>query len=377
LLRAGSVQSARDAVTTVKQAQVELNKEMGTSLPVTGYINADWQKAISNWQKSKSYFQSASAYQAKQAGFDSYGEYLKAWKAKQGAVTHHGFGQFFLNALPLQAFKSGSDPLSVAEHLAADPFSNPSWHDPSYPLHALTRSAGEALSVLGGSVEQTKAYLAAGHAFFEHVGIGLNGRNFDTGVAAAKKTLLEHPSWLRAFYPDLSADPKGWVKVADDVSNIAGDVLLLRKPMFTGERVLPGSVDVAAKSSYLNRAGGYAFAYLRQGKIGRAAALLEGGPGAERLVAALAKAVKAGKMSREQFTQHLAELYATGRTTIPRGESVAKSAGGAPEISFAYVGDDIASQATFEAGIHGGEVYGVGASALANAHEPVGRGAAV
>jgi hypothetical protein len=325
VLRTGNaVTTVQHSLTTVRDAQTELNKAMGTKLPVDGTFNDDWLKALSNWMKTRDYFQRAAVQQATDAGFKDYGSYLKAWKAKQHAVSHNGAFQFFLNALPMHVFSDGGNPLQVLKHLETDMFllSNPQF-SPSYPLHSLTRSAGDALAVVGGTVSQAKAYAQAGAAFAKTVDdtrLQKGGTNYDLALRKAKEALVANPSWLHIFAPGTIDSKDGRVAVLDQITNLAGDILLLRKPAFTGERVLPGSQSAARASSYLDRSGTFSFDYLKQGKLGRAAAMLEGGPGAEQFVGKAAKLVKDGKLSREQYLEHLSELYATGNTTLATGD---------------------------------------------------------
>jgi hypothetical protein len=321
VLRTGNaVTTVQHSLTTVRDAQAELNKAMGTKLPADGTFNDDWLKALSNWMKTRDYFQRAAVQQATDAGFKDYGSYLKAWKAKQHAVSHNGAFQFFLNALPMHVFSDGGNPLQVLKHLETDMFllSNPQF-SPSYPLHALTRSAGDALAVVGGTVSQAKAYAQAGAAFAKTVDdtrLQKGGTNYDLALRKAKEALAANPSWLHIFAPGTIDSKDGRVATLDQITNIAGDILLLRKPAFTGERVLPGSQSAARASSYLDRSGTFSFDYLKQGKLGRAAAMLEGGPGAEQFVGKAAKLVKDGKLSQEQYLEHLSELYSTGRTEL-------------------------------------------------------------
>lgn len=325
VLRTGNaVTTVKQSLTTVVQAQAELNKAMGTKLPADGTFNDDWLKALSNWMKTRDYFQRAAKQQADDAGFKDYGSYLKAWKAKQHAVSHNGAFQFFLNALPMHVFADGGNPLQVLKNLSEDAvlLTNPQF-SPSYPLHTLTRSAGTALAVVGGAVSQAKAYGQAGAAYAKVVDdtrLQKGGTDYDLALKKAKEALVANPSWMHIFAPGTIGSKNKDLKTLDEITNIAGDILLLRKPAFTGERVLPGAQAAARSSTYLNRAGEFSYEYLRQGKLGRAAAMLEGGPGAEQFVGKAAKLVRGGKLTQQQYIDHLSELYATGSTTLATGD---------------------------------------------------------
>lgn len=319
---------ATTAITTVSQAQIHLNKMMGTNLPVTGYLNADWQKAISNWMKTRSYFQRTADYQASQAGFKTYGEYLHAFQTKQRVVQKHGMFGHFLNSLPVNIYADGGSPLQILKNLGGHPFEHPSF-SVSYPLHILTRSGGEALDVFGGSVMQAKADLAAGNEFLRSVlpkdnpalnaqGLGGRGETFDEAKARAKKVLSENPTWMRIFMPDMPSgeNEPGWLKAVDELTNFAGDLILLRKPILTGSVVRAGDFAKAVEHPYVNSVAGYSHAHIAKGEIGRAVALMEGGAGAEQLSVVTAQSIKKGWMSKEVFRDHVAELFSKGETTV-------------------------------------------------------------
>jgi hypothetical protein len=304
------------AVKTVKDAQLELNDRMGTALPVTGYLNDSWLKAIKNWMNGADYIRQVAIKQSQDAGFgDNYEAFRKAMQFKTNAVKKHGWAQFFVNSLPLHIFAHGGG-LGIT-HGIYDEVVRPDSLGFSTPLHALTHSATLTLDVVGGGVQQAKAYTAAGTAFSDYtIKAALGKGDYSEVLPAVKKSLKSHPSWMRIFYPDLAAHPKGWVGKIDNATNIAGDLILLRKPVLTGERVAAGSYALATKSPYLNAASHWSFKYLENGKIGRAASMLEGGKGAELLVTRAAPLVKAGKLSEAGFRHHLAELYANGRTVL-------------------------------------------------------------
>jgi hypothetical protein len=317
-----------DSITKLKDAQTELNMEMGTDLPVTGIFNQDWLQAVSNWMGSEDYFKKVVKKQASDAGFNSPQDFQKAWKNKTKAVHASGFTQHFVNAMPLQLFHHGNDPLNIlrstGEYVTVGYAGLKPWekgfYDPTRYLHTLTRTAGLALGVIGGTVQQSKADLAAAGAFVDAVAPGGiqsigKGDSLDEAKAKFRQTLAEHPSWVRVLFPD---HPKWAESDYGQVADIVGDIVLLRKPAYTGESLAAGSAEAASKSTYLNYASKWAFNDLKKGNIGRANARLEGGLGAEKLVARTAPLIKNGNMSEEQFKTHLAELYAHGKTTITR-----------------------------------------------------------
>jgi hypothetical protein len=226
------------AALTIKDAQKQLNKAMGTSLPETGVFNEDWTQALSNWMKSADYFHKVTLAQSQDAGFgNNTTSYLRAWKAKQYSVRHHGLTGHFLNALPLPLFGHGftGGLFEVPKYVVgggSDPV--------SIGLHSLTRTAGLTLAGVGGTIDQAKADLAAGHEFAQSLTI--KGKSFDEALKGASHTLQANPSWLRIFYPSLSDNPKGVVKAIDELTNVTGDLILLGKPRFTGEIVGPGDL---------------------------------------------------------------------------------------------------------------------------------------
>lgn len=310
-------------VVTLKQAQVALNKQMGTSLPVTGVFNDDWVKTISNWQHTTDYFRKQLAFQAKQEGFgDNVGTYVKAWEAKQQAVKHGLYGHF-VATMPLPLFGHGGfwqDAGSIGAYLKGSS-SNPL----NMGLHALTRSAGLTLDLIGGTVTQAKADAAAGTTLAAFAaGLDKPGTTYEDALQQARKQLHANPSYLRAFgFGHVPLNEPSWLRAIDQTTNVLGDLVLLRKPAFTGERIAAGDMAAARNSVYLNKAAGWSYESLAkygQDGIGRAAARLEGSPGARAFVARAAPLVKQGVMSRTQFRAHVAELYATGKTTVTYGE---------------------------------------------------------
>lgn len=320
------------AIDNLPDAQRELNEVMGTDLPVTGVFNRDWLKAISNWMQSEDYFREVVKKQAHDAGYDNPQAYVKAWKNKQAAVRTSGWTQHLFNALPIQMYDHGFDPLGMlqatGEYVTSDwqtynPLSK-GFYDPTTHLHELTRSVGVTFGVVGGGLVQTKADLAAAGAFLEtmapHGAISWRNKNYEEAKAEMRRVLHENPTWLRVFYPKLSSkhDEEGIV----ELTNILGDLILLRKPSFTGENVAAGSINAARKSTYLSSSSHWAFQDLKRGEIGRAVARLEGGAGAEQLAARAAPLIRAGKMTPEQFKGHLAELYAFGETEVQVGKRV-------------------------------------------------------
>lgn len=329
----------RRAVQTIADAQRQLNKWMRTDLPVTGEFNDDWLRALSNWFKSRDYFRKVAESQAKQAGFESVESYEKAWRAKQTSVKKHGASVHFLNAMPLRLFSAGDDPIGVFKSLfdyvtvegaTYNPF-NPHFWNPSTPLHALTRSGGLLLRGIGGTVDEVKASAAAGTKFvaeWETAGFG-GDQTLDEAHDKARKRFQENPSWLKIFLPDF--DPEsGGEKALDTLTNVALDLILLRKPRFTGERVRSGDLRAAKDSTYLRYASNWAYNDLKKhGRdgIGRASSRLEGGLGAKQLVTRAEPLIRNGKLTRERFQEHVEELYAYGSTTLPRigGASVTAS----------------------------------------------------
>ena len=274
----GRAQDMLAAVTTIASAQRELNRMMGTTLPITGVFGDDWQRALSTWTKSVDYRRKVVEFQARDAGYEGdVGGYLKSWRAKQHAVESNGLLSHFLEAMPLQLFGSGDVDKGVFAYLT---------HDGKYilkpspdSLHMLTRSAGLALNTIGGTIDEAKAYAAAGSAFTQEVGPTLGSQDehtFEEAKDKAKAALKAHPSWLRVFYPDLPEHPEGALKALDDITNIVGDLVLLGKPKFTGERVAAGDVAKASSSRYVTYASKYAYNDLKAGNLGRAASRLEG-----------------------------------------------------------------------------------------------------
>jgi hypothetical protein len=304
------------AALTLKEAQGQLNKAMGTKLPESGYFSPEWIDALSNWMKSASYFRTVTETQAKDAGFGSnVGAYLKSWKAKQSAVQKHGLSAHFLNAMPLALFGHGGlggGLLSIPGYIVRG--GGEPW---TVGLHALQHSAGLALDTVGGTVQQAKGDLAAGSAF-SHAIISKafgSGKSYDEALKEAGTALRGNPTWLHALFPEVDFS-KGSLADIDQATNIVGDFLLLRKPAFTGETIAAGDLPAAMRSSYVGATTHWAYDYLKSGEINRAASMLEGGQGANRLTAASAKLVKSGAMTQEQFGFHVAELYAKGRTVL-------------------------------------------------------------
>lgn len=308
------------AALTLKQAQHELNRQMGTKLPETGYFTGQWVDSLSNWMKSSDYFRKVTSQQAKDAGFgDNIAGYLKAWKSKQAAVQKHGLTTHFLNAMPLQFFGHGvvGGVKSGLIHTVADG-SDP-W---TVGLHTLQHTAGLALDVMGGTVQQAKADLAAGQSFSHAATERAFGKNvtFEKAKKDAADALRANPTWLHALVPelDLTHGPEA-LRIFDQASNLIGDLILLRKPAFTGERLAAGDIAGAGKSAYVAASSHWAYQYLKAGRINNAAAMLEGGQGANKLASVAAKLVKSGRMTEEQFRTHTAELFANGRTTVNVG----------------------------------------------------------
>ena len=321
LQRADQLRKQSVKVTTIKQAQTELNTAMGTNLPVTGVFNQTWTDSLSNWMKTTDYAKKELAYQAQQEGFGSnVTAYERAWHQKDRA-TKHGLYGWFLSAMPLALFGHGSawdDLLSVPGYVKGTS-SNPL----NVGLHGLTRTAGLTLDTVGGTVSQAKADLAAGTSIAYDLAKQngpLTQKTWDQAMEHARQQLRANPSWIRALgFGQVPVQEKGWLAKVDQATNVAGDLILLRKPSLTGERVAAGDVTKAAASTYLRTASDWAYNDLLkygQDGIGRAAARLESGQGARALVARTAKQVKSGDITREQFRQHVAELYANGRTAV-------------------------------------------------------------
>jgi hypothetical protein len=316
-------------VRRIADAQKKLNEHMGTDLPVTGYFNNDWLSALSNWFKSRDYREKVVRFQAEEAGFgEDIDAYLRAWRTKQGAVKDNAASMWFINAMPLPLFERGTSKtgvfVSTLDYLthggdAVNPMSSHFW-DPTTPLHGLKRSGGLALGVVAGTVDQLKAGAAAGTAFTAELTKSVHkDDSLDRAKEKAGEVLKQHPSWLRIFAGGhLPENPEGKLAEIDQLVNVAADIILLRKPRFTGERVAPGNIKAASESTYVNVAANWAYNDLKKGRVGRAASRLEGDTGSEQLVVRAAPLVKTGQMSREQFVNHVADLYAHGRTAIVR-----------------------------------------------------------
>jgi hypothetical protein len=322
LKKIGHLTLIRGALDTVQKAQKELNDRMGTNLPVTGIFSDDWNKAVSNWIKTPNYYRQAAIYQSQQAGFgDDYGRFAKAINFKQHAVKKHGFFQYAIAGLPLQAFSHGGGFGLV--HGLFDDIINPKTLGFSTPFHALTHAGGLVLGGVGGTVTQAKAYAVASNAFASDIlaaGPGGGNKTFDKAKADFKKKLLHSdPTWAHVLFPDLAAHPKGWVAAVDKITNLAGDLILLRGAKFTGETVPLADKSAALASTRIRVGSHWAFQDLQEGNIGRAASMLEGGSGAERLAAVAAPLVAKGKLSEQQFLDHVADLYSSGSTTLKYG----------------------------------------------------------
>lgn len=317
-------------VGTLRQAQTELNTAMGTTLPVTGIFNQTWTDALSNWMKTADYAKQELTYQAQQEGFgNNVAAYTKAWHQKQKA-TSKGLTGWFMAAMPLALFGHGSgwdNLVSIPEYLKG-PSNNPL----NIGLHGLTRTAGLTMDTIGGTVSQAKADLAAGTTLVAEVnGYGTKRLTYDQALQNAKKQIHANPTWMRALgFGRVPVNETGWLLKFDQATNVLGDLVLLRKPGFTGEDVVAGDVAKAAKSTYLNTSAKWAYndmaAYGKDG-IGRASARLESGQGARELVARSAAQIKSGDMTLEQFQQHVAELYANGSTTVKVGDKAATVSG--------------------------------------------------
>lgn len=320
------------AIKTLPEAQRQLNEEMGTKLPVTGVFNRDWLKAISNWMQSEDYFRTVVNKQAHDAGYGNPQEYVNAWKNKTKAVRASGWTQHLFAALPVQMYDHGFDPLGMlqatGEYVTSDlqtinPLSK-GFYDPTTHLHELTRSVGVTFGVVGGGLVQTKADLAATGAFLDTMApkgaLSWRNKNYEEAKAEMRRVLQENPTWLRVFYPKLDKkyDKEGIV----ELTNILGDLILLRKPSFTGETLGAGDVLAARRSTYLSSSSHWSYQELKRGQIGRAVARLDGGAGSEQLAARAAPLIRAGKMTPEQYKAHLAELYAFGETEIQVGSKV-------------------------------------------------------
>lgn len=323
---AGAVNAElRSAVTTIKQAQEQLNQMMGTKLPATGFWTSDWAKNFENWTKTRSYFQETAQFKAKQLNM-SYSRYLKSFETKSKLVQKHGGFGDFLNALPIQAFDHGSSPWDITKALLEHPFANPSF-SVSYPLHALTRTGGEGLDVMGGAITQGKQDAAAGMAFMNVVTdqnkdgiLGKKGhQTLEEAKAKMHKSLSDprNATWMHVFDPNIDPnDEKGLLKTVDGLTNLAADLILLRKPVLTGGRLEAGDVARAAQHGYIKSVAPFAYAHLARDEPNLAARLLEGGEGSEQLVRATRQSIKKGWMTPDVFQNHLAELYSTGHTTV-------------------------------------------------------------
>lgn len=309
-------------VTTIRQAQEELNKVMGTSLPVTGVWNQTWATTTMNWSRTLDADKANLAFAAKQHGL-SVAQYVKSWENQRKHIEQGGplgiFGHFF-EAMPVQLFGHGGvwgDLASIPVYLKGSS-NNPL----NMGLHGLTRTAGMTLDVIGGTVAQSKADLAFGTTLT--VGLIEKGQGSPKTLEQigheARQQLDAHPSWLRMVAGgNLPVDEPTWLRHLDQATNIVLDLVALRKPGLTGEVVARGDIGLAANSTYLGAASKWAFrdmaAYGKDG-IGRASSRLESGVGARELVARSAPLVKNGTMTEEQFQAHVAELYAHGWTRI-------------------------------------------------------------
>ncbi len=321
IARQGTLQDKAAAVKTVKQAQIDLNQAMGTTLPTDGVLNGTWVKTISNWMKTVNYAQTEIAFQAKAHGMTP-AEYERAFKNK-AAASKPGLTGHIAEALPIQLFSHGNlwdNVMSVPSYIFG------SGGGPlNVLLHSLTRSAGLTLDTIGGVYTQGKADAAAittiQAAALKSAATG-KAPTYDEVLKNANEQLHANPTWLRVLLAGrLPVEEGKWLKEVDTATNLIGDVVFLRKPRFTGETVAPGDVGVASRSTYLNTSAKWAYRELAkngQDGIGRAAARLEGGQGARALVARTWRMVQSGEMTEEQFAAHVAELYATGQTEVLR-----------------------------------------------------------
>lgn len=327
---ANQQQQAAKNVATIRQAQTEQNKVMGTNLPVTGVWNQTWATTVTNWSRTVKADKANLAYAAKEHGM-SVPQYVKSWENQRKHIEQGGFLGHFYEAMPVQLFGHGgiwTDLASIPAYLKGSS-NNPL----NVGLHGLTRSAGLTLGVIGGTVQQAKADLAFGTTLTAGLVAKQQGsdRTLEEIKNDAREQLNAHPSWLRMVAAGaLPVDETGWLKHLDDATNVVADLVLLRKPSFTGEIVASGSVGLASRSTYLQAASTWAYRDLaRYGKdgIGRASSRLESGSGARELVARAAPLVKNGSMPVEQFQAKVAELYAHGwtRITYPAAKEGAQS----------------------------------------------------
>lgn len=302
-------------VRTLKQAQIELNTAMHTSLPTTGVFNQTWVDALHNWMKTTDYAKQELQYQAGQDGFGTnVNAYVKAWNQRE-RVRSHGLYGWLLGYMPLPLYGHGGfwDDLASLPGYLKGSSNNPL----NIGLHSLTRTAGVTLDVIGGTVTQAKAYAAAATTaardVYEHKGPTQT-------LEEARAQLHANPSWMRALgFGFVPVHEGHTLSIIDQATNVAGDLILLRKPSITGERVAAGDVAAAAKSDYLSAAAHWSYNdMLKYGQdgIGRASARLESNQGGRALVGRVAKAVKNGEVAEEQFKQWLAELYANGHVSV-------------------------------------------------------------
>ena len=316
------MQSDVAAVHTVKAGQQLLNKLWGTHLPETGFWNESWARAYLNGQKDATIQYQYATYMAQQEGFSTPEELLKAWKNKVAAARYSGATEWIVNALPMQVFSSGSGFLDVLKGLAEYPFQQHSSNPVTFALHVLTRSAGEGMHVLGGTADQVKADLAATGALVEGITPAwLNGygKSYDQALKDAAAVIHKNPSWVRVFEPH--ASDAAVESIGGQLANILGDIVLLRKPAFTGELVRAGDEAAALASPHIEATTHWAYNDLKAGNVARAASRWGYGRGAEQLAVAAEKGVQDGTLTEPELRGLVAQVH-LGREVTVDGKTV-------------------------------------------------------
>lgn len=306
---------------TLSQAKIELSKVMGTSLSAGGFFTQDDAKKLDLWMKSADYFRKVTKYQADQYGL-TVQQFQTAWKRQQDGMRKHGFAAHFLGLLPLQTFAGGGALAHWLFMSGGDPISSAA----NFPVH----SASLVLGGVGGTVEQLKADVGTAGQFVNSISpktLGGKGKSYHESLVAAEEQLRKNPSWARVFFPDAPDN------TATRILDAVGDIVLLRKANFTGERAGAGLVGEVAKTDRFAHGTHYSFIDAGdKSKLDSAASALGGGEGANKLVTFAHPLIKSGKMTVEQFRSHASEMYETGRTTI-----IYPARGGEPLVKEGYV----------------------------------------
>jgi len=189
------------------------------------------------------------------------------------------------------------------------------------PLSIAENSASLAMNTIGGTVQSFKAATAGLIAIVNDLTpTWLNGlgRNWDQAIKDAETVIHKNPSWVRVIFPH--ATDAQIASSGAQIANLLGDLILLRKPYFTGE-FHPFGAESILQSTHLNAVIPYSFDYLSKGQIGRAAAFLGGGKGAWEFVAAAEKGVRDGSLNQDAYSA-LAREYAWKKTVTIDGKTV-------------------------------------------------------